>query len=439
MTEYNKVYEELIKLLAEEETEFENRLNIFEIIEKLTQHLENLDIKRHYNEIYGFVHGHIKINYELMGSLDGNYIDIFDADSGEGSIYFHEINRRLFDYFSIYENNGPTFEKSYKKGIKRFFYNVFRLEVDELCCFATSDLSIDRSPLLDNWIFLFERSSCEEIKTISEYLHKYNMPLNWLEIKSLKEELLFLFDNDLDSVYPVIKLMVIRKVQENIFNFSNFKTTYSFLEQDLFQKRKILDGRDDLFQKQLYDELYEYVKNKDNSFVKEKIDVLENIIHELKKRELDNIHNKLMKELTDRVNNLNLEREKYKSNAILNKATHTPILKSTFFNSKFRLNGILSQRNLDYFLGEYKKEIITNLKKLIKNNWKNEKYPEIGTLSMCQFDIGYLLHKNNLSIDNDLYFDILFENYNLWKSGHKKNETFLLSMIERGRNNEKTK
>lgn len=441
MNNYGKFYEEIIKLLAEEETEFENQSKIFTIIIKLSQNLEKLDIKQNNLEIYSFLHGHLTIKYEQMGSLRDKYGFIFDADSGEGDIYFHDINRILFDYFSIYENYGHSFEKSDRKNIKIFFLNVFRLEIDELSYIPASVSSIDRSPLLDNLIFLLYESSCEETKSILECLRTYDIPLNRLEIKSLEEELSFLFDNDLDRDYPVIKIMVSRKVIENIHVFSNFKTIYSFFEHNFFETKKIYEekNRNDLFQKQLYDELYEYVKHKDSLFSKEAIDSLENIIQELKTRNINNIHNELMKELADQVESLNFMREKYKSNKILNKATHTTILKSQFFNSKFRLNGTLSRGALYNLLAEYKETIINSLKDLIKNNDKQSRYPEIRTLSMCQFDINCILYKNNLSIDNDLYFDLLFENYNRWKRGHKKNENVLLSMIERGRNYEKTK
>lgn len=435
MIEYNKFYEEIFKLLTEEETEFENRSNIIGIIEKLTQHLENLDIKRNNPEICDFVYGQITIKDEQIGSLHDKYLFIVNLYSGEDSIYFHGINRILYDYFSIYENDVHSFEKSDRKKIKNFFYNVFRLEVDEL----SYGPSFDRSPLLNELNFSFQTSSCEEIKSILEYLNTYDTPLNRLEIKSLDEELSFLFNNDLDKVYPVIKIMVSRKVLENIHIYSNFKTTYSFFEYDFLEKKEIYDkmNKSDSFQIQLNDKLYDYVNNKDSLISEEAIDSLENIIQELKTRNLDNIHNELVKELDDKVESLKSEREDFKTNETLHKAIHTPILNNQFFNSNFRLNDKLSQAALYKLLGQYKENIVNRLKDLIKNN--QSRYPEIRTLNMCQFDINYILYKHNRSIDNVSYFDLLFENYNLRKSGHTKNETILLSMIERGRNNEKTK
>ncbi len=433
MIEYNKVYEEIFKLLNEEETEFENRSNIIVIVEKLTQHLENLDIRRNKPEIHDFVHGQITIKYEQIGSLHDKYLITLDADG----IYFSDINRILYDYFSIYENDGHSFEGSNKKNIKNFFFNVFRLEVDELCY----GLFFNRSPLLNDLSFSFQKSSCEEIKSILEYLDTYDTPLNRLEVKSLDEELSFLFCNDLDRFYPVIKIMVSRKVLEIIHHFSNFKTIYSFFKYDFLQKKETYDknNKNDLFQAQLNEKLYDYIDTKDSSIPNEAIDNLENIIQVLITRDIDNIYNELMNELTDLVKSLKSKSDDFKTNIILHKAIHTPILNNQFFNSKFRLNDTLSQVALYDLLGKYKKEIINSLKDLIKNNDKQYRYPEIRTLNFCQFDIDYILYKHNRSIDNDLYFDLLFENYNLRKKGHKKNETFLLSMIERGRKNEKTK
>ena len=146
-----------------------------------------------------------------------------------------------------------------------------------------------------------------------------------------------------------------------------------------------------------------------------------------------------MEQLTDRFNFLNSKPVEYKLDKVLHKAIHTPILNSQFFNSKLRFKSTLSQVDLDSLLEAYKEKIVNSLKDLIKNNEMKYRYPEINTLYMCRIDVTWILNKHNLSIDNDLYFDLLFENYNLWKSDHKKNETILLSMIERGRNNEKTK
>ena len=428
MIEYNKVYEELIKLLAEDGMKFTNLSKIYSIIKELGQHLKGPEIKK---EIYEFVYGHITVSGELIQALTDEYAFIEDYYTREVDIYFHDINRFLFDYFSLYEKNVRAFGKSYRKNIKWFFYNAFRLEIDELCS--------GRSPLLDGFIFPLTQKRSKEIDDILNYLHKYDTPLNQLEIKSLEEELLFLFDKDLDSKYRATKFMVIRKVTENINKFANFKTKYSFFLQDLHEKKETFVDSDDSFQKQIYDELHKYVEETNESIVSDEIKNLENIIKETEKRKCGNKYNKLMEQLTDRFNFLNSKPVEYKLDKVLHKAIHTPILNSQFFNSKLLFKSTLSQVDLDSLLEAYKEKIINSLKDLIKNNEMKYRYPEINTLYMCRIDVTWILNKHNLSIDNDLYFDLLFENYNLWKSDHKKNETILLSMIERGRNNEKTK
>ncbi len=439
MIDYGKIYNEIIKQLAEDGMKFTNLSKIYGNIKELQQHLKGLEIEKNYEEINKFVNGEITISSELGHALNcmcfSSAVSSAVYYTGKVDFYFHEINRLLFDYFSLYEKNVQVFGKKYRKNIKWFFYHSFRLEIDELCNGHPSG----RSPYLDEFLIPLVLKHSKEIDGILDYLHKYDTPLNWLEIKSLQEELLLLFDNDLDRKNLATKLMVIRKVDENINKFTNFKSIYSFFEYDLCQKKEIFVCSDDLFQKQLYVELHKYVKKKNESIVSEKIKNLQNIIKEIEKRKCGNKYNKLMEQLTERFNFLNSKAVEYKPDKVLNKAIHTPIINSQFFNSNLRVEGTLSQDELDSLLKEYKEKIINSLKGLIKNNKMQCNHAEIDTLYECALDIDCILIKHNLNIEIDLYFDLLFENYNLWKSGHKKNETILRSKIERGKNNEKTK